>query len=91
MNECILGLYFENFWSEYQWEEDLKYAKAVCNEVTNSTLYISALGGPASYSLAKWSHILCLKEIQRTAMMQLLTRSPILLGLFLILWLTSES
>ncbi|KAM1873398.1 hypothetical protein ACFX13_007235 [Malus domestica] len=24
---------FENFWSECPWEEDLKYAKAVCNQV----------------------------------------------------------
>ena len=31
VNECIILLYFEYFWSDYSWEEDLKYAKAVCN------------------------------------------------------------
>ncbi|KAG5566270.1 hypothetical protein RHGRI_002016 [Rhododendron griersonianum] len=29
---------FENFWSECPWEEDLKYAKAVCNQVLSSFL-----------------------------------------------------
>ncbi|KAG8653077.1 hypothetical protein MANES_06G165000v8 [Manihot esculenta] len=28
-----LLVYFENFWSECPWEEDLKYAKAVCDQV----------------------------------------------------------
>jgi len=31
VNECIMLLYFEYFWSDYSWEEDLKYAKVVCN------------------------------------------------------------
>ncbi|CAH1454540.1 unnamed protein product [Lactuca virosa] len=32
---------FQNFWSECPWEEDLKYAKAVCNQVAFFTFILS--------------------------------------------------
>lgn len=33
---------FENFWSECPWDEDLKFAQAVCDEV--SSLWLSIPG-----------------------------------------------
>ncbi|THF99874.1 hypothetical protein TEA_021104 [Camellia sinensis var. sinensis] len=71
---------FENFWSECPWEEDLKYAKAVCNQGSSYVVLIYSL---ASLSIFQVSYIIEEYRCGRTPNPDVLCNTRIKFGAFM--------